>query len=131
MTWEPTPKARPLYWVTSSKRDLLSMPTPVRRQMGFVLGVAQCGATHGDVKPWKGEGSGVFEVVRHFDGDTYRSVYTVRFEQAVYVLHCFQKKSPSGVRTAKTDVTLVRERLKLARMDYGRRYGKAEDSSND
>lgn len=120
-------KERPLYWVTSSKRDLLDMPEPVRREMGFALGVAQAGAVHGDAKPWKGEGPGVFEVVTHFDGDTFRSVYTVKFAKAVYVLHCFQKKSPSGIRTAKTDVDLVHERLKLARADYERRYGKPKD----
>ena len=122
-----TGRERPLYWVTSSKRDLLAMPTPVRREMGFALGVAQRGAVYGDAKPWKGEGPGVFEVVSNFDGDTFRSIYTVKFEKAVYVLHCFQKKSPSGIRTAKTDVDLVHDRLKLARTDYERRYGKAKD----
>lgn len=57
-------------------------------------------------------------------GDTYRVAYTVRFEKAVYVLHCFQKKSPSGIRTAKTDVDLIHERLKAAQADYEARYGK-------
>jgi len=57
-------------------------------------------------------------------GDTYRVVYTVRFAKAIYVLHCFQKKSPSGIRTARTDVELIHERLKLARDDYEVRYGK-------
>ena len=57
-------------------------------------------------------------------GDTYRVAYTVRFEKAVYVLHCFQKKSPSGIRTAKTDVDLIHERLRAAQTDYEARYGK-------
>ena len=48
----------------------------------------------------------------------------VRFSKAIYVLHCFQKKSPSGIRTARTDVELIHERLKLARDDYEVRYGK-------
>lgn len=82
-----TGNERPLYWATSSKRDLLAMPARVRREMGFALGVAQRGAIHGDAKPWKGEGPGVFEVVSNVDGDTFRSVYTVKFEKAVYVLH--------------------------------------------
>ena len=56
------------------------------------------------------------------DGDTYRAVYTVRFERAVYVLHCFQKKSPSGIKTSKSDVELVSQRLKLTRQDYKERY---------
>jgi phage-related protein len=52
-----------------------------------------------------------------------RVAYTVRFAKAIYVLHCFQKKSPSGIRTARTDVELIHERLKLARDDYEVRYG--------
>jgi len=69
---------------------------------------------------------GVFELVEDHRGDTYRVAYTVRFAKAVYVLHCFQKKSPSGIRTAKTDVDLIHERLKLARNDYEVRYGKED-----
>jgi phage-related protein len=118
---------KPLYWVASSKRDLIAMPEQVRREMGFALGVAQHGGKHGNAKPWKGEGPGVFEVVSDFDGDTFRSVYTVKFAKAIYVLHCFQKKSPSGIRTAKTDVDLVHKRLEAARADYERRYGKEKD----
>jgi len=60
----------------------------------------------------------VFEIVENFDGDTYRALYTVRFEGVVYVLHAFQKKSPSGIRTPATDIALVRERLRRAREDY-------------
>jgi phage-related protein len=119
------PAEKPLFWIASSKRDLIAMPERVRRDMGFALGVAQRGGKHVDAKPWKGEGPGVFEVVSDFDGATFRSVYTVRFEKAVYVLHCFQKKSPSGIRTAKTDIDLVHERLKAARANYERDYGKA------
>lgn len=59
-------------------------------------------------------------------GDTYRVVYTVRFAKAVYVLHCFQKKSPSGIRTARQDIELIHERLKRARQDYEVRYGHDE-----
>jgi phage-related protein len=121
-----TVKERPLLWVASSKRDLMAMPQSVQREMGFALSVAQHGGKHAKAKPWKGEGSGVLEVVSDFDGDTFRSVYTVKFAKAVYVLHCFQKKSPSGVRTAKTDVDLVTDRLKAARADYERQYGKAK-----
>jgi phage-related protein len=102
------------------------MPERVRRGMGFALGVAHHGGKHKDAKVWKGEGPGVLEVVTNFDGDTFRSVYTVKFENAVYVLHCFQKKSPRGIRTAKTDVDLVSQRLKAARMDYEKQYGKTK-----
>jgi len=77
-------------------------------------------------KAWKGEGPGVFELVEEHRGDAFRAVYTVRFEQAIYVLHCFQKKSPSGVRTAKQDVVLIHERLRTAQSDYEVRYAKKE-----
>jgi phage-related protein len=74
-------------------------------------------------KPWKGEGPGVFEIVEDHRGDTYRAAYTVRFTEAVYVLHCFQKKSPSGIRTAKPDRQRIHDRLKAAAEDYEVRYG--------
>ncbi len=73
----------------------------------------------------KGLGPGVFEVVSDFKTDTFRAGYVVRFEQAIYVLHCFQKKSPSGTRTAKTDIEMIEHRLKMAKADYEVRYGQA------
>ncbi len=89
-----------------------------------MLGVVQLGGIPPSAKPWKGEGAGVFELVEDQRGGTWRVVYTVRFQRAVYVLHCFQKKSPSGVRTARTDIELIRQRLRLAQADYEVRYGK-------
>jgi len=86
--------------------------------MGYALGVAQLGGKHPSAKPWKGEGPGVLEIVERHDGNTYRAIYTVRFEGAIYVLRAFQKKSPSGIRTAKPDVDLLRERLKRAKADF-------------
>ena len=120
------PGERPLRWVGSSKRDLLTFPDQVKDEMGVALSVAQFGGKHPSTKPWKGEGAGVFQVVEDHRGDTYRAVYTVRFEGAVYVLHAFQKKSPSGIRTAKADVELVARRLTIAREDYEARYGKGK-----
>ncbi len=90
----------------------------------YALGVVQLGGIPPSTKPWKGEGPGVFEIVEDHRGDTYRVAYTVRFAKAVYVLHCFQKKSPSGIHAPGKDVKLIRERLKLARADYEVRYGK-------
>ena len=72
----------------------------------------------------EGPRSGVLEIVESHDGNAYRAVYTVRFENAGYVLHAFQKKSPSGIRTAKRDVDLVAERLKVAERDHKEHYGK-------
>jgi len=118
------PQEKPLHWIGSAKKDLLAFPGEAMDDFGYALGVVQLGGTPPSAKPWKGEGPGVFEIVEDHRGDTYRVAYTVRFAKAVYVLHCFQKKSPSGIRTAKSDVELIHERLKKAHADYEVRYGK-------
>lgn len=123
MTHRPSSE-KPLHWVGSAKKDLLAFPTAVVDDMGYALGVVQLGATPPAAKPWKGEGPGVLELVEDHRGDTYRVAYTVRFAAAVYVLHCFQKKSPSGIRTAKADIDLIHARLRAAIEDYEVRYGK-------
>jgi len=120
----PSPPEKPLHWVGSAKKDLLEFPEQVVDDFGYTLGVVQAGGTPPSAKPWKGEGPGVFELVEDWRGGTWRVAYTVRFEKAIYVLHCFQKKSPSGIRTAQTDVDLIRKRLKTASEDYEVRYGK-------
>jgi phage-related protein len=89
---------------------------------------AQFGGKHPNAKPWKGEGPGVLEIVEDHRGDTYRTVYTVKFERAVYVLHAFQKKSPKGKKTAQSDVELISRRLRAASEDYEARYGKRSKS---
>ena len=110
------PSLKPLYWVGSSKRDLLSLPEPVVDFFGYALYLAQDGKKHGQAKPLKGFGSaGVLEVVEDWDRSTYRAVYTVRFEGVVFVLHMFQKKSKRGAATPKADIDLIRERLKVAK----------------
>ena len=107
---------KPLEWVASSKKDLLSMPPDVVDVFGYALHLAQQGGKHAQAKPLKGFGSaGVLEVVEDDDGNTYRAVYIVKFSTAVYVLHCFQKKSHKGFVTPKQDLDLVHDRLKLAR----------------
>ena len=124
MARSTTPTEKPLHWVGSSKKDLLAFPGDVVNDFGYALSVVQHGGMPPSAKPWKGEGAGVFELVEEHRGDAFRAVYTVRFEKAVYVLHCFQKKSPSGVRTTKQDVDLIHERLRTAQADYEVRYGK-------
>ncbi|OOG14024.1 type II toxin-antitoxin system RelE/ParE family toxin [Pseudomonas sp. C9] len=104
-----------LLWVCSSKKDLKQMPADVQDVFGHALDLAERGLKHPEVKPLKGfGGAGVLEVVEDFDTNTYRAVYTVRFDNAVYVLHCFQKKSTSGVKTAQRDIELIRTRLQAA-----------------
>jgi phage-related protein len=121
---EPRPKEeKPLHWVGSAKKDLLGFPEQVVDDVGFALGVVQYGGHPPSAKPWKGLGPRVFEIVENDGSGTYRAVYTVRFRKAVYVLHAFQKKSPSGIQTAQTDVRLVARRLTAASQDYEERYG--------
>ena len=86
--------------------------------MGYALGLAKLGAMHPKAKPWKGEGAGIFEIVEDHSGDTYRAVYAVRFADVVYVLHAFQKKSKSAIKTPQEDVKLIAARLKRAQADY-------------
>jgi phage-related protein len=122
MTRKLVPGEKPLSWIGSSLKDISRFPAGVRRSVGFALSAAQYGGKHPSAKPWKGEGAGVLEVVKDYDGDTYRAIYTVRFTNAIYVLHAFQKKSPRGIATRQSDITLVRERLKAAQLDYEERY---------
>ena len=112
-----------LFWIGSSLGGLLAFPDAVKDEIGMALSVAQFGGKHPNAKPWKGEGPGVFEIVENHRGDAYRAIYTVRFGDAVYVLHAFQKKSPRGIKTPKGDVELVTQRLRLAQQDYEARYG--------
>jgi phage-related protein len=111
--------AKPVFWVGRSLEDLKSFPKDVRQVIGFSLYQAQRGGKHPDARPLKGfGGAGVLEVVDDFHGDTYRTVYTVRFAEAVYVLHAFQKKSRRGRTTPGHEMDLVRARLKTAAQHY-------------
>jgi phage-related protein len=106
---------KPLIWVGSSKKDLMALPVLVRKFFGHALHFAQNGERHNAAKVLKGfGGAGVLEVVEDDTGGTYRAVYTVRFQDAVFVLHCFQKKSKSGIATAQKDMEMIRLRLKAA-----------------
>ena len=118
------PGEKALYWIRLSKEDLLTFPEQVRDDIGVALSVAQFGGKHASAKPWKGEGPGILEIVEEHRGDTYRAVYTVRFEEAVYVLYAFQKKSPHGIATSRRDVELVTRRLRTARENYEAGHGK-------
>jgi phage-related protein len=105
--------SKPLFWVGSSKKDLMALPLPVRKFFGHALDFAQRGDQHDAARPLKGfGGAGVVEIVEDDAGGTYRAVYTVRFAEAVFVLHCFQKKSKTGIATPKQDMDIVSRPLK-------------------
>jgi|SRR5882724_7758152 len=112
------PDEKPLFWIGSSKKDLLAFPEAVIDEIGTALSVAQFGGKHQMLN--------LGEVVEDHHTDTFRAVYTVRFDRAIYVLHTFQKKSPSGIKTARKNVELIGRRLNEARSDYEVRYGTEE-----
>ena len=102
--------------VGSNRADLKRFPDPVQDHMGFAIYQAQF--RHRDAKPLRGFGSGVLEMVSRHDGDTFRAVYTVRFEAAVYVLHAFQKKAQRGITSSKPELDLFRRRLAATERHY-------------
>jgi phage-related protein len=103
----------------SSRKDVKRFPEDVKDEIGHALWLAQCGEKHITAKPLRGFGGAtVLEIVDDFDTDTYRAVYTVRFEGVVFVLHCFQKKAKRGSETPRADMDLVRNRLKDAQELY-------------
>jgi phage-related protein len=113
---------KPLRWVGSALRDLKSFPAEVRSDVGYALYAAQNGEMDPSAKPMKGfGGASVMEIVAPFSGDTWRAVYTVRFQDVVYVLHAFQKKSKSGRATPQKELELIRQRLAAAERDYKER----------
>jgi phage-related protein len=110
---------KPIKWVGSAKRDLDAMPEGVKDMFGHAIDLAQAGGKHPDAKVLTGFGSaGVLEVIEDDSGDTYRAVYAVKFSGWIYVLHCFQKKSKSGIKTPKEDMDLIHARLKAAKLDF-------------
>jgi phage-related protein len=93
----------------------MTLPMGVRKFFGHALDFAQHGQQHGSAKVLKGfGGAGVLEIVENDEGNTYRAVYSVKFREAVFVLHVFQKKSKSGIATPKPDLDIIRARLKVA-----------------
>ncbi len=113
---------KPVRWVGTSLRDLRSFPAPARSEIGHALFAAQQGETDPAAKPLKGfGGAGVLEIVASHQGNTWRAVYTVRFRDAIYVLHVFQKKSKKGIATPARGIDLIRRRLAEAEQDYEER----------
>lgn len=106
---------KPIAWIGSSKEDLFDLPRKIQREFGYALYLAQIGLVHTNVKPLSGFGGrGVLEVVEDDAGGTYRAVYTVKFKEAIYVLHAFQKKSKKGKETPQEEMEIIKKRLKIA-----------------
>ena len=108
-------KEKPLEWIGSSYKDLMALPSAIRQRFGYALSLAQRGDRDDAAKVLRGFGdAGVLEIIEDEASGTYRAVYVIRFEEAVFVLHCFQKKSKHGIATPKTDIDIIRARLKVA-----------------
>ena len=126
----PLRPIRPSRWIGGSRKDYGEFPRQVQETFGFALFLAQTGQHPLGAKPLRGLGNGVVELVESFDGDAYRSIYTVRFERAVYVLHSFKKKSKSGIKTPQAEIELIRRRLRAAEADYaGRQTGEDDEQA--
>lgn len=109
------PPLKPVMWVGSSRKDLREFPDDVQEHMGYALFVAQQGGRHRSTKTLTGfGGAGVVEIIKDYRGDTFRAVYTLRFQDAVYVLHAFQKKSKTGRETPRGEIELIKQRLREA-----------------
>jgi len=105
---------KPLFWVGPSKKELLDLPDDVVDVFGYALSLAQMGLKFSDAEPLKGLG-GVIEVRDDYKSDTFRAVYTAKLGDYVYVLHCFQKKSSSGIAMPKPNRDIIKDRLKKAK----------------
>jgi len=112
---------KPVYWVGKSHEDWKTFPEDVQDVMGYALHLAQCGEKADNVKPLKGfKGASVLEIVDDYDSDTFRGIYTVKYANGIYVLHAFKKKSKKGIETPKSDINLIKQRLKEVEKHYER-----------
>lgn len=102
-------------WVGSSKQDLEAFPAATRREIGYALFLAQQGELHPNAKLFTGFGSGVYEIVSNHNKNAYRAVYVVNIGNCLYVLHAFQKKSHSGIKTPQKEINIIEHRLKRVR----------------
>jgi phage-related protein len=113
-TANPGKPPKPVTWMGDSLAKLKSFPRGAQEEIGFALYQAQVGQKHVHAKPMKGFEPGMFEIVSDVFGDTFRAVYTVRLGERIYVLHAFQKKAKRGIATPRTQINLIKMRLRQA-----------------
>jgi phage-related protein len=115
LTEEARPVLRRVVWLGDSRRNIQAFPTGAQKLIGDELQLVQFGGMPKDAKPFKGIGSGVFEIALAYEANAYRAVYAVQLGRKIYVLHAFQKKSKSGIKTPQKDVDLIKRRYKEAK----------------
>lgn len=103
---------RKVTWVKGALKDFQGFPKPVQRQVIAALRMAAGGEKAETAKPMKGLGPGIFEIAVRLRGDAFRAAYAVQIDEDIWVLHAFQKKSKTGIKTARQDVDLIRRRVK-------------------
>lgn len=104
-----------LEFILSAYHELAVMPEEVQDSIGYALDLAQRGETHHNAKAMKGfKGADVMQHTARYNTDTYRCYYTARFGNVIYVLHCFMKKSKTGVAMTQQEKDLVAARFKEA-----------------
>src|SRR6516165_3356486 len=108
------PVLRPLVWLGDSKRNIQGFPKGAQKLLGDELQLIQFGGMPKDAKPFKGVGSGVFEIAVRYATDAYRTVLAAQLGKKIYVLHVFQKKSKRGIASPQRDIELIRQRYKKA-----------------
>ena len=109
------PVLRPLVWLRNTRSNVQAFPAGAKKIIGDELQLIQFGGMPKDAKPFKGVGSGVFEIALRYDAEAYRTVLAVQLGKKIYVLHAFQKKSKKGIATPKHEVDLIKQRYKEAR----------------
>ena len=105
-------KQRTVSWIKGALRDCLKFPQAAQDDIALALRVASSGRKAEIAKPMKGFSDGVFEIALKHRGDAYRTVYAVKIDDAIWVLHAFQKKSKTGIKTPKQEVDLITARLR-------------------
>ncbi len=108
------PQIKPVIWIGSAHNDWKTFPDDVQDVMGYSLHLAQCGDKATNAKPLTGfKGASVLEITDNYNSDTFRAVYTVKFQEVVYILHAFQKKSKKGIATPKSHIQMIEQHLNL------------------
>jgi phage-related protein len=103
---------RPVSWIKAARKEFEKFPEPVQSDILSALTMAAEGSKSDSAKPFKGVEGGVFEIALRHQGDAFRAIYAVKIGVDIWVVHAFQKKSKSGVKTPQMEVDLIRERLK-------------------
>jgi phage-related protein len=111
-TFESMRHTRPISWIKAARRDFDEFPEDVQGCMLNALTFAAEGSKSDKAKPFKGVEGGVFEIALKHRGDAFRVLYAVKIGADIWVIHAFQKKSKSGIKTPQIEVNLIRERLK-------------------